>query len=90
MIDFNFIENELNNLSPEIEKTVFAMHVKPFEFVFNNRREVYIRKCTFHPVSYTHLFFHYFWAFIMINFKNNNIEKHETRRRKKMCIRDRP
>ena len=34
--DFNFIENELNNLSPEIEKTVFAMHVKPFEFVFNN------------------------------------------------------
>ena len=28
--------NVLNNLSPEIEKTVFAMHVKPFEFVFNN------------------------------------------------------
>ena len=34
--DFNFIENERNNLSPEIEKTVFAMHVKPVEFVFNN------------------------------------------------------
>ncbi|MCD7923985.1 MAG: metallophosphoesterase [Bacteroides sp.] len=34
--DFNFMENELKNLSPEVEKTVFAMHVKPFEMIFNN------------------------------------------------------
>lgn len=34
--DFNFMENELNNLPPEVEKTVFVMHVKPYEFIFNN------------------------------------------------------
>lgn len=34
--DFTFIENELNNLSPEIEKTVFAMHVAPYNIIFNN------------------------------------------------------
>ncbi len=34
--DFEFIENELNNLSEEIEKTVFLMHVAPFDFIFNN------------------------------------------------------
>ena len=30
------MENELKNLPPEVEKTVFAMHVKPFEMIFNN------------------------------------------------------
>lgn len=34
--DFNFIEQELKNLPPEVEKTVAVMHVKPFEMVFNN------------------------------------------------------
>lgn len=34
--DFEFIERELNSLSPEIERTVFAMHVRPYEFQFNN------------------------------------------------------
>lgn len=34
--DFNFIENELQNLPEEIEKTVFVMHVKPFDLIFNN------------------------------------------------------
>lgn len=36
VFDFNFIENELNNLLFEIEKMVFVMYVKFFEFVFNN------------------------------------------------------
>jgi predicted phosphodiesterase len=34
--DFTFIKNELDNLSPEVEKTVFAMHVAPFNIIFNN------------------------------------------------------
>ena len=34
--DFNFMEEELNNLPEEVEKTVFVMHVKPYEMVFNN------------------------------------------------------
>lgn len=34
--DFDFMENELNGLTDEVEKTVFAMHVKPYEMVFNN------------------------------------------------------
>lgn len=34
--DFDYIENELENLPSEVEKTVFVMHVKPYEFVFNN------------------------------------------------------
>lgn len=34
--DFNFMENELENLSEEVEKTVFVMHVRPGEMVFNN------------------------------------------------------
>lgn len=34
--DFNFIENELNNLSPEVEKTIFVMHVAPQNLIFNN------------------------------------------------------
>lgn len=34
--DLGFLENELKNLSPEVEKTVFLMHVKPYEMVFNN------------------------------------------------------
>ncbi len=36
MPDIEFIEHELNTLSPEIDRTVFAMHVRPFEFQFNN------------------------------------------------------
>lgn len=34
--DFNFMEDELDNLSEEVEKTVFVMHVRPGEMVFNN------------------------------------------------------
>lgn len=34
--DFPFIENEHRNLAPEIEKTIFVMHVKPFDDQFNN------------------------------------------------------
>ncbi len=34
--NFDFIERELNNLPDEVEKTVFAMHVKPFDMEFNN------------------------------------------------------
>ncbi len=34
--DFEFLERELKNLPPEVEKTIFAMHVRPFERVFNN------------------------------------------------------
>lgn len=34
--DFDFIEQELNNLTEEIEKTVFVMHVQPYDFIFNN------------------------------------------------------
>lgn len=34
--DFDFIEREWNDLAPEIDRTVFAMHVRPFEFQFNN------------------------------------------------------
>jgi predicted phosphodiesterase len=34
--DFTFLKNELDNLSPEIERTVFAMHVPPYNVIFNN------------------------------------------------------
>lgn len=34
--DFGFIRAELDALAPPVEKTVFAMHVRPFEFQFNN------------------------------------------------------
>lgn len=34
--DFGFMEDELTNLPEGIEKTVFLMHVKPYEFIFNN------------------------------------------------------
>lgn len=34
--DFTFIENELNNLDPAVEKTIFAMHVAPQNLIFNN------------------------------------------------------
>lgn len=34
--DFEFIEHELTTLSSEVERTVFAMHVRPYEFQFNN------------------------------------------------------
>lgn len=34
--DFTFIENELNNLSAEVEKTIFLMHVAPQNLIFNN------------------------------------------------------
>ncbi len=34
--DFDFIENELLDLPAEVEQTVFLMHVKPTELVFNN------------------------------------------------------
>jgi predicted phosphodiesterase len=43
--DFNFIENELANLSPDVEKTVFAMHVPPFGLVFNNNVAQYFEYC---------------------------------------------
>ncbi|HIS34627.1 MAG TPA: metallophosphoesterase [Candidatus Avirikenella pullistercoris] len=34
--DFTFIENELEHLDPNIEKTIFVMHVKPYDEQFNN------------------------------------------------------
>lgn len=34
--DFGFIQRELDGLDPEVGKTVFAMHVRPYEFQFNN------------------------------------------------------
>ena len=36
--DFKFIKNELDSIrnNTDIEKTVFLMHVKPTEFIFNN------------------------------------------------------
>lgn len=34
--DFNFIEREFRKLAPAIERTIFVMHVRPFEFQFNN------------------------------------------------------
>ncbi len=34
--DFEFIRQELDNLEAEIQRTVFVMHVRPFEFQFNN------------------------------------------------------
>lgn len=34
--DFGFLESELSCISPEIGITVFLMHVKPYEMVFNN------------------------------------------------------
>lgn len=34
--DFGFMERELADMSSEVKKTVFLMHVKPFEMVFNN------------------------------------------------------
>lgn len=34
--DFGFIQSQWESLGPEVEKTVFAMHVRPFEFQFNN------------------------------------------------------
>lgn len=34
--DFGFLEAELAKCTPEITRTVFAMHVRPFEFQFNN------------------------------------------------------
>ena len=34
--DFGFMEDELTDLPEGIEKTVFLMHVKPYEFIFNN------------------------------------------------------
>ncbi|MBE6230354.1 MAG: metallophosphoesterase [Bacteroidales bacterium] len=34
--DFNFIENELENWDPNIKKSIFLMHVKPFDDEFNN------------------------------------------------------
>lgn len=46
--DFEYIENELDSLPDEIEKTVFLMHVKPYEFIFNNNVakvfQAYIKK----------------------------------------------
>lgn len=40
--DFGFMEDELTNLPEGIEKTVFLMHVKPYEFIFNNNVAVSI------------------------------------------------
>ena len=34
--DFAFIDKELENLSPDIEKTIFVMHAPPFDDIFNN------------------------------------------------------
>lgn len=34
--DFEFLGSELDHLSPDIQRTIFAMHVRPFEFQFNN------------------------------------------------------
>ena len=34
--NFGFLKSELENLPSEIEKTIFLMHVKPKEFIFNN------------------------------------------------------
>lgn len=34
--DFGFIENELNTIRPEHEKTIVAMHAKPYDEQFNN------------------------------------------------------
>ncbi len=34
--DFDFLENELCNFPSEAEKTVFLMHVRPYEMLFNN------------------------------------------------------
>jgi Icc-related predicted phosphoesterase len=43
--DFDFIDSELANLSPEIEKTVFAMHAPPFDMVFNNNVNTVFEQC---------------------------------------------
>lgn len=34
--DFGYLENLLNNLPTEVEKTIVAMHVPPFDLEFNN------------------------------------------------------
>jgi predicted phosphodiesterase len=34
--NFDFLDNELENLSPDVEKTIFAMHVAPYNLIFNN------------------------------------------------------
>ncbi len=34
--DFYFLEKELTNMPPNIRKTIFLMHVKPYDEVFNN------------------------------------------------------
>lgn len=34
--DFSFLRQELNHLNPAIERVVYAMHVRPGEFQFNN------------------------------------------------------
>lgn len=34
--DFDFMEFQLNNLPPEVTRVVWAMHVRPGEFQFNN------------------------------------------------------
>lgn len=34
--DFGFMDNERENYPPGVTKTVFAMHVKPTDFIFNN------------------------------------------------------
>lgn len=34
--DFGFIENELHAFAPPAVRTIFAMHVRPYDFQFNN------------------------------------------------------
>ncbi len=34
--DFGFMERELKNMPAMVKKTIFLMHVKPYELVFNN------------------------------------------------------
>ncbi len=41
--DFDFLKKELEHMPKNIEKTIFLMHVKPFEFIFNNNVNDYFQ-----------------------------------------------
>ncbi|MDR2914204.1 MAG: metallophosphoesterase [Tannerella sp.] len=43
--DFNFMENQANDDRPEYEKTIVAMHVRPYALQFNNNVAPFFQYC---------------------------------------------
>lgn len=43
--DFDFLDEELHNLPPEVERVVYCMHVRPGEFQFNNNVKHLFQSC---------------------------------------------